>query len=85
MADHENGKHFDLVLCVTDALATEAGCPAWTGDVLDAPGPERPTEREYVAILPEGFDARIPAAPATDLEVAVMAAEMGLLLPERGI
>ena len=78
-----NGKHFDLVLCVTEG-ETEAACPVWTGDALDAPGPERPTETEFVAILPEGFDARIPAPVPTDLEVAVMAAEFGLLVPERG-
>lgn len=80
-----NGKHFDLIFCVITGGATEAACPEWTGAVLDAPHSERPTETEYAAILPEGFDARVPGPPPTEEEIAIMAAQTALLISEAGV
>jgi hypothetical protein len=60
-----NGKHFDLIFTVVSGDAGAAACPPWTGEVVDAPCPTAPTEAEYRAILPAGFDRRLSRVSGT--------------------
>ena len=64
-----NGRHFEIIFCVIPGGASEAACPVWTGELLDAPHPGQPTEGEYAGVLPQGFDRPIsetvPAAAAS--------------------
>ena len=59
-----NGRHFDLVFAVIPGDASTSACPLWNGDLLDAPGPDAPTEAEYAAVLPTGYDRRESSAGA---------------------